>query len=409
MRPILLLAVTLLLPAGAVAQEPIVIRTGVMITGRGSTADPADIVVRGSQIIGIRERTGRPTYDLSRYTVMPGGIDTHVHIGWHFDPDGKIHRDRDNPETPAQTALYGAENAYLTVKAGITTVQSLGAGSDRELRDAIERGIIPGPRIITSLDPLPRGDTAQLRRAVRERVAAGADVIKIFASESIRDGGGPTLTVAELEAACGEAAALGRRAVVHAHASEAARRASAAGCTQIEHGALLDQEALTFMAARGVYLDPNLHLVFQNYFDHKARFLGVGNYTEAGFAAMEKAVPAALKVFKLGLATPGLEMVFGTDAVAGAHGRNWEELIYRVREGGQDPMSALVSATSLAAESMGLGSRIGTLAPTYEADIIAVDGNPLQDITALRRVVFVMRAGRVIAYIAPGTGDQTRP
>lgn len=381
--------------APATAQDAMVLRTGLVITGRGTTTEAADLVIRGSTIAGIHERSATPTYDLSRYTVLPGGIDTHVHISGHFDPNGRVHTDQGNPETPAQTVLFAFENAYQTLLAGITTVQSLGAPIDRELRDAIARGTLPGPRIVTSLEPITRGDTAELRRAVRERVEAGADVIKIFASASIRDGGAPTLSLEELRAACGEAARLGRRSVVHAHAAEAARRAVLADCTQIEHGALLDQAALTLMAEHGTLFDPHTHLIFQNYFEHKQRFLGVGNYTEEGFAHMERAVPAMLRVFKQALATPGLTIVFGTDAVAGAHGRNWEELIYRVQTGGQDPMDAIVSATSLAAASLGLGDRIGTIAPGYEADLIAVDGNPLEDITALRRVVFVMRGGKV--------------
>src|SRR5207244_10711951 len=127
----------------------------------------------------------------------------------------------------------------------------------------------------------------------------------------------------------------------------------------------------------------------------KARYLGTPGYTEEGFAAMEKAVPRVLDIFKKALRTPHLKIVFGTDAVAGAHGRNFQELEYRVRAGGQDPMSAITSATSLAAESLGLGDRIGTLAPGYQADLIALDGDPLREITALERVSFVMKDGHV--------------
>jgi imidazolonepropionase-like amidohydrolase len=136
--------------------------------------------------------------------------------------------------------------------------------------------------------------------------------------------------------------------------------------------------------------------VFQNYFDNKARYLGTGNYTEEGFKHMEKAVPSVLQVFKTGLGMPKLKMVFGTDAVAGAHGRNVEELVYRVEKGGQKPHQAVVSATSLAAESLGLGGSLGKIAPGMEADIIGVEGNPAEDITALRRVRFVMKGGKVL-------------
>jgi imidazolonepropionase-like amidohydrolase len=242
------------------------------------------------------------------------------------------------------------------------------------------------------------GSPPEIRRAVQEFKRRGADVIKIFASASIRDGGAPTLSQEQLDAACGEARALGLRAVVHSHGPESTRRAVLAGCTSIEHGSLLDGPTLRLMAEHGVYYDPNIGLVLQNYLANKDRYFGIGNYTAEGFAQMERAIPLALHAFELALTTPGLKIVFGTDAVAGAHGRNFEELIYRVQQGGQDPMAAIVSATSLAAQSLGLGDRIGTIAPGMEADLIALDGDPLQDITALRRVVFVMKGGTIFRY-----------
>jgi imidazolonepropionase-like amidohydrolase len=164
----------------------------------------------------------------------------------------------------------------------------------------------------------------------------------------------------------------------------------------VEHGALLDAETLRVLAEHGTWFDPNIDLVFRNYFENKERFLGIGNYSEEGFAQMRKAVPRALEVFRQALATPGLRVVFGTDAVAGSHGRNFEELIYRVETGGQDPMAAIVSATSLAAESLGLQKEIGAVAPGFDADLIAVEGDPLQDIRALKRVVWVMKGGKVV-------------
>jgi hypothetical protein len=140
------------------------------------------------------------------------------------------------------------------------------------------------------------------------------------------------------------------------------------------------------MAGRGTYFDPHIGLLLQHYLDNKSKFLGIGNYTEEGFAHMEKAIPTALAGFKRALAHPDLKIVFGTDAVAGAHGRNVEELIYRVQKGGQAPLEALKSITSLAAESLSLQGEIGSLAPGLEADLIGVEGNPAEDITALRRV-----------------------
>jgi imidazolonepropionase-like amidohydrolase len=390
------LSFVLLLAAGPVqAQERVVLRAGRLLDGTGNVLENRSVAVEGGKIREIGA-AGTADYDLSGLTLLPGLIDTHVHIASHFDPDDRVHRE-ESVETPQENALYAAENAYRTLMAGVTTVQSLGNLVDKPLRDAIARGALPGPRILTSLESIfaATGGADALRAFVRKQKRQGADLIKIFASESIRDGGGPTLSQEQLDAACGEARSLGLRAVVHAHGPESARRAVAANCDVIEHGALLDGETLSLMADKGVFFDPNTYLVFQNYFDNKARYLGVGNYTEEGFRQMEKAVPSVLQVFKTGLTIPKLKMVFGTDAVAGAHGRNVEELVYRVEKGGQDPHQAVVSATSLAAESLGLGSSLGKIAPGMEADLIAVEGNPAEDITALRKVRFVMKGGKV--------------
>jgi imidazolonepropionase-like amidohydrolase len=377
----------------------ITLYAGKVVDGRGGILSGATVTVAGGRIAAIDRRArGAATYDLSGLTLLPGGIDTHVHLAWHFGRNGKLYDEDSKTETPGEIALHEAENAYLTLMSGITTVQNLGAPEDKDLREAVNRGILPGPRILTSLAPLSAetGTPEQFRAAVKERAAQGADVIKIFASKSIRDGGAPTLSQEQLDAACGEARAHHLRTAVHSHGIESTRRAVAAGCTTIEHGALLDPDTLRLMAEHGTYFDPNIDLVFRNYFENKEHYLGIGNYTEEGFAQMRQAVPKALAVFKEALGLPKLKVVFGTDAVAGAHGRNFEELIYRVEKGGQDPMAALISATSLAAESLGLKDEVGAIAPGLAADLIAVDGDPTKDITALKRVVFVMKGGRVV-------------
>lgn len=382
-------------PAGA-QSDSIVIRAGRVLDGRGGSRGLSDIVIRGAKIAAVRPPAGVPNYDLSALTLLPGGIDTHIHLLDHFDSTGRSAQA--TPETPQQTVLYGMENAWLTLQAGITTAQSMGDRLDREVRDAIARGTVPGPRILTSLDWVTGDSTTPINAlvdTVRARAAAGADLIKIFASKSIREGGVPTLTESQLRAACAEAAAQGRRSIVHAHAAEAVKRAARSGCTTVEHGGLVDDAALDLMAQKGTFFDPHVHLVLQNYFDHKAQFIGIGNYTAEGFAHMERLKPAMLEVFRKALARPSLQTLFGTDAVAGAHGHNWEELIFRVERGGQTPMAAIVSATSLAARSLGLQDRIGAVVPGLEADLIAVEGNPAETITALRRVRFVMRSGKV--------------
>jgi imidazolonepropionase-like amidohydrolase len=377
------------------AQGRIVLRADRLLDGAGNVLENRTVVVAGGKIQEIGSG-GEADYQLQGLTLLPGLIDTHVHIASHFDPDDRVHRE-ESIETPQENALYAAGNAYRTLIAGVTTVQSLGNLVDKPLRDAIARGTLPGPRILTSLESIfvATGGPEAMRAFVRRQKSQGADLIKIFASESIRDGGGPTLSQEQLDAACGEARTLGLRSVVHAHGPESARRAVAASCDVIEHGALLDAETLSLIADKGVFFDPHTYLVFQNYFDNKARYLGTGNYTEEGFRHMERAVPSVLQVFKTGLTMPKLKMVFGTDAVAGAHGRNVEELVYRVEKGGQSPHQAVVSATSLAAESLGLGGAVGRIAPGMGADLIAVEGNPAEDVTALRRVRFVMKGGKV--------------
>jgi imidazolonepropionase-like amidohydrolase len=364
-----------------------------LIDGRGGAATSQLITVRGSKIATVATATDAATYDLGQLTLMPGFIDTHVHIGWHFGPDGRYAAGRQPAD---QAALYGAENAYVTLMAGFTTVQSVGAASDKVLRDAIARGILPGPRILTSLGAISNAKLTpdQLRAEVRQRKADGADLVKIFASASIRDGGTPTLTQEQLDAACGEARTQGLRSMVHAHSPEAMMRAARAGCTVVEHGALATPEAFKVLAERGVWFDPNIGLVTQNYLENKQRFLGIGNYTEEGFAAMAKALDLKSAMFKAALATPKLKMVMGTDAVAGAHGRNVNEVLERIKEG-QAPMEAIVDMTSAAAESMALGQQIGAIAPGLEADLVAIDGDPLTDPSALRRVRFVMKGGKI--------------
>ena len=389
--------------APTLTAQPVVIRAARVMDGRGHVMNDAAVVVEGGKIVRVvsdAKKLTNVTIDLGDRTLMPGGIDTHVHIGWHFDAkDGRSHDDEtDRDETPQESVLYAAENAVRTIEGGVTTVQSLGAPVDKPLRDAIARGTLIGPRILTAIDPISDSKlpAEELREAVRKLAAEGADVVKVFASQSIRNGGAPTMSQEQMDAICGEAKTLHLRVAVHAHGPESVRRAVMAGCTSIEHGALIGQPELDLMAEHGTYFDPNIDLVFRNYFENKSHYLGIGNYTEEGFAKMKEAVPKALHVFQLGLATQRLKMVFGTDAVAGSHGRNFQELEYRVITGGQKAMDAITSATSLAAESLGLGDRVGTIAAGYEADVIAVDGDPLRDVNALSHVAFVMKGGRVI-------------
>ncbi len=382
-------------------QEPIVIRAATVLDGRGGTQHNVDILVEGNHIVRIAPRgpvpAGARIVDLGDRTVLPGLIDAHTHPIWYFNRQNRLHTSSDG-DTPAQSALAAAANAYATLMAGFTTIQSVGSRGDADLRDWILTQGLPGPRLLTSLEPITDRALSpdSLRALVRQRKADGADLIKIFASASIREGGQQTLSDSQLVATCGEAKALGLRTLVHAHSAAAVRAATLAGCTQVEHGIFVTQDVLTLMAQRGTYFDPQCALVFQNYLGHRAQYLGIGNYTDSGFAAMERALPLAAADIRMALATPGLKVVYGTDAVAGADGHNAEDLICRVQKSGEAPMHAIVAATSLNAEAMGLAGQIGAIAPGLEADIIAVDGDPIRDITALRRVSFVMKSGRIV-------------
>jgi imidazolonepropionase-like amidohydrolase len=411
MRKILrfmLVVVGLLATKPVVGQDrPIVLKAATVLDGRGQTLRNTIIVVEAGKIsrIGGEAPAGAIVYDLTNLTITPGWIDTHAHIFWHFD-NGRL-AGKDEP--PVRAMLHAADNAILTLNAGFTTIQSPGSPEDKDLREAIARGIIPGPRTLTSLEPLDEksGPPEKLRELVRERKQQGADFIKLFASKSIREGGTQTMTDEQLAAACGEAKSLGLRTIVHAHSAESAKAATLAGCTSIEHGAYVTDGVFALMAQRGTYYDPNIGLVLQNYLENKEKFLGIGNYNDQGFAFMEKGIAIVLDTFKKALKHKDLKIVYGTDAVAGAHGRNAEEFIVRVRDGGQDPMAALMSATSISAASLGLQDKIGAIAPGMEADITAFDGNPLRDATAARRVVFVMKGGKVYENLALGTKSRS--
>ena len=367
----------------------------------------ARIVIEGAKIVAI-ETKAEPgasplEYDLRGLTVMPGWIEAHAHITWNFGKDGK---NAGMAGTTQEDAYQSASNAWVTLMAGFTTIQSPGAANDIPLRDAITKGLLAGPRILTAVEPLfgqreKTGTPEEIRAYVRKQNQAGADLIKIFASQSIRQGGGMTLSQEQLNAACNEAKKQGLRTLVHAY-KEAVRAATLAGCTEIEHGTLATDDDLKLMAEKGTYLDPQAGLIIENYLLHKEQYLGTSGYTEEGFAAMEKILPMNHELVQHAVKTPGLKIVFGTDAVAGAHGRNAEEFIDRVRDGGVDPMAAMVSANSIGAEALGMADQIGTIAPGLQADIIALDGDPLKDITAARRVVFVMKGGVVYKNVARG-------
>src|SRR6266545_1372626 len=222
------------------------------------------IVIEGGRIVAPDPKAGPVNYDLRGLTVMPGWIDAHVHITWSFGKDGK--NASFGTESP-ETAYAAAANAWATLRAGFTTVQSVGSPLDLPLREAIRQGVLPGPRLLTAVEALVgRGEASgtpeEIRVFIRKQKAAGADVIKIMASGGIRQGE-KTLSQEQLNAACGEANKLGLRTLVHAY-RDAVPAALQAGCTQIEHGIGATDEVLKSLAGKGVYFDPQTGGVILN-------------------------------------------------------------------------------------------------------------------------------------------------
>lgn len=388
---------TLTLAAAAcLAQPRIVLQTSTILDGKGGVLKNQEIVIEGSHIQSLSAGNAKPDYDLRGLTVMPGWIDTHIHLNWHMDANNKSVNSGGKPE---DMALATAGDAWITLLGGFTTVQSVGALIDGPVRDFVARGLLPGPRILTSLRQIQgmnqdktRPDPEALRELVRKIKQEGADLIKLFATTGLGAGGDQSMTDEQIQAVCGEAKAVGLRAVVHAIGDAGARAAVLAGCTSIEHGTFVKDETLDLMAQHGTFFDPNL-LVLHNYLDNRQSY----TFNAASLATLEKGIAPTEDVLRRARAHH-VKVVFGTDAVAGSHGRNAEEFIYRVRDAHDKPMDEVMSATSVSAESLGLGREIGTVAPGFQADLVAVEGNPLEDITAVRRVVFVMKAGKIYRY-----------
>jgi len=370
-----------------------IIAVSTLFDGRGHILHDTRIVIQGSRIVALDPKAEPVEYDLRGLTVLPGWIDAHVHITWIFGPDGKSAGQ--NGTTP-EAAYAAASNAWRTLMAGFTTVQSVGVPADLALRAAIAKSELPGPRILTSAEPImgkgaETGTPDEIRAFIRKQKQAGADLIKIYASGGMTRGA-MTMSQEQLNAACDEANKQGLRTLVHAY-RDAVRAATLAGCTEIEHGLGASDEDLKLMAERGTILDPQAGLLLENYIEHKEQYLAPPFFPAEAFEAMKGLIPATQEFLRRASRIPGLKIVYGTDAVAGMHGRNGEDFIHRVRDCGIDPMAAMVSANAAGAEAMGLGDQIGSIAPAMQADLIALEGDPLKDITAVRRVVFVMKGG----------------
>jgi imidazolonepropionase-like amidohydrolase len=378
----------------------------------GRVIADAVVVLEGERVAQVGAGISIPkdarVYDLGDVTLLPGLIDAHTHITYHFDKTGRFGLTGD--ATAEEALKYAEENARATLEAGFTTIRNLGAGGrvDIRLRDEINRGDVRGPRMFVSGQPLTGDELsdvyedreARLRRVrefVRARVSEGVDVIKVF--EGVDADGSPTFSEGEIRAIVEEAARAGLRVAVHAHEAAAVKAAVRGGCASIEHGSFLDSEAVKLLAARHTALVPTLYLP-THYLEHRERFVAFDPLTWAFFERLRGSnILNAANAKKA-----GVWIVSGSDAVAGLHGNNAREIIWLVKAG-LTPVEALRAATSDAARLLGLEGKVGSIAPGAFADIVAVPGDPTRDINAVEKVTFVMKGGEVIKDAA----SQNRP
>lgn len=418
-------------PLAAQDNAETVIFAGAVITDAGSEArGPSVIVVSAGKITGIYPAEsgnarvlstdsgleGKTVIDLSDKTVLPGLIDLHTHLSG--DPSGEFWRAATNP--PEWYTLIAAKNAGLTALAGFTTVRDLGSRTDQvtqSLRRATSTGVTAGPRIVTSTRTIAivggHGDINGFRKEVndalaesfactgatecaqRVRTAAkyGADLIKITATGGVLSQQGRGLeahfTDAEMKAIVDTARSLGLKVAAHAHGARGIEAAARAGVHTIEHGTYIDEQAAKVMRENGTILVPTL-MAFQGI----KKNLGKGFYTPVVEEKVRAVGPYAESIVERARKW-GVKIAFGTDAGVFPHGENAGELAL-MRKGGMTNAQVLASATSVAADVLQLGDQIGQLKPGYSADIIAVEGNPLADVSVLEKVDFVMVRGRVI-------------
>lgn len=370
-------------------------------TAQGRAIENAVIVVEGDRIIlagsGLKIPPGAKIVDLGDVTLLPGLIDAHTHITYHFDENGRF---GETVDRSAQITLdHAVENARRTLEAGFTTVRNLGdtSGVDVFLRDRINSGEAAGPRMIVSGIPLApeilralklKGDkTEQIRQFVKDRIAEKSDVIKIFAG--VDAAGRLTFSENEIRAAVEEARKANLKVAVHAHEAAAVIAAVKGGCDSIEHGTFLNDEAIRLLAKHQVALVPTVYLP-THYLENKKQFV----FSSSVWSFFER-MKAQNRENLRRARSKGVLIVAGSDAVAGLHGRNAREIAALVKAG-MKPAEALRAATVDAAALVGLKGQIGEIKPRMLADLIAVSGDPLTDISTLERVAFVMKSGKVL-------------
>ena len=424
--PLALIVAALAMPAGLAAAAPktIIIKAAHLFDGKSDqVVSPGVVVVTDGKITAagakVAEPAGAEVIDLGNVTVLPGLIDAHTHLSGESSNDWKKDElDRFKKPIP-QVAIEATQYARRTLMAGFTTVRDVGSGElvDIGLRNAINEGVIPGPRMLVAVHAISaRGghcdDTAgyrpdllkepgpeegvadgpdQVRAAVRFNAKHGADVIKVCASGGVLSLAdkvdSPQLTQAELDALVDEAHALGRKTAAHAHGAEAARRAVRAGIDSIEHGSFVDDQGLDLMKQKGTYFVFTPVLCMN---DRLKKSGAPANIIAKGAAA----TAAADATFKRAMAR-GVRIAFGSDAAVCPHASQVAQFAHMVKLG-MKPLAALRSATSVDAKLFGVDDKLGTLEPGKLADVIAVPGDPSRDISVVEKVFFVMKGGAVV-------------
>jgi imidazolonepropionase-like amidohydrolase len=414
------LAVFFLFTAGALAQtapQKTVINAGRLLDVKsGRMLTNQQIVIEGDKIVSVGPATTPPAgarvIDLSHSTVLPGLIDAHVHL---TGDNTKLGYEELGVSIPRE-ALTGAKNAKITLEAGFTTVRNVGASgfSDVALRDAINDGDVPGPHMLVSGPPLGitgghcdenllpsefhysaegvADGVAAVQHKVREDIKYGADVIKFCATGGVMSKGddpnAAQYTQEEIKAIVADAHRLGRKVAAHAHGAQGVTWASDAGVDSIEHGHLMDDNAITTLKKNGTYLVPTLYLT--EWWSDNMEKIHAPDYLKSKMKMVsltsEKNAQKAMQA--------GVKIALGTDAAVYPHGLNAHELAVYVKLG-MTPLQAIQSATLTDADLLGWSDKVGSIEAGKWADIIALDGDPLQDITTLQHVKFVMKSGQI--------------